>query len=91
MENTEIIKTEDPNIIIEKTTIEKEIDISHISESIAGYQEMIKGIQNNIDILNSYKGLPVEVLKIIEEKISLLEGEIFSYQEQINKLQNLIN
>lgn len=86
----EIIKTDNENIVIERTIVERLVDISDVANLITSHKCMIEELQGRINNIGVHEDLPKEVLILIEEKKSLLAGEIFSYQEQINKLENLI-
>ena len=86
----EIILTNDSNIVIERTTIDKEINITQLQNQIESYNSLIIEEQNKIDELSNLN-LPAAVSSIIEKEISIYLGNIFSYTQQIIKLNEVLN
>jgi len=79
----EIIKTEDENIIIERTTIDKEIDVTLMREELDGClllleeQEQIeKRLNEKLEVMEDE-----EIKEMIQEKIKTV---------QMNKMHNLL-
>jgi hypothetical protein len=88
----EIIQTEDPNIVIERTTIDKEIDIGEITSQIQSYTDRIVAIDFDVEQLNQSKQLfPDFIVIIIEEKIINLLSEKATANYQIELLNNELN
>lgn len=79
-----IVKTDDVNVVIEKVTFNREVDILNIQGLNEGYNNIITQLEAEISTLSEYKTTSTQVQKLIEEKIAHIKGEIFSYQEQIN-------
>lgn len=86
---TEIIQTEDPNIVIERTTIDKEINIGDINIQISNLTEIINSIDLEVEQLQQSKEtLPDFIGKIVDEKINSLLSEKASNNYQIELLNN---
>ncbi len=88
----EIIKTDNPDIVIEKTTIEREINIAWLREQIESFENFNTEIDNQIEQLEQSKQwLPDFILSIINEKINNLLSEKTTAEYQIELLNNEIN
>lgn len=82
----EIIKTENPDIVIERTIIDREINI------VDGYNQIINKLVIEKEILDNYNSpyyfddftyLPEELINVIDEKISIINEKIINYECQI--------
>jgi len=71
--DTEIIKTEDSNIVIERTTIDKEININDLQNTIVAITEQLAMIDLKINQLKLYS-VPQEIEYIINREINELEA-----------------
>lgn len=86
---TEIIKTDDPNIVIERTVVEREINVANIREQIVG-------LEHEIELLTAKKeqlektDIPEFLREIIDNEITQILGEIYSNEQEVARLNNLI-
>jgi len=86
---TEIIKTEDPNIVIERTTINKEINLGNINSQVSNFNDKITLIDLEVEQLEQSKeSLPEFIIKIVDEKIYSLLSEKATINYQIELLTN---
>lgn len=86
---TEIIKTDDPNIVIERTVVDREINVANIREQIVG-------LEHEIELLTAKKeqlektDIPEFLREIIDNEITQILGEIYSNEQEVARLNNLI-
>lgn len=85
----EIIKTEDPNIIIERTVTDREIHLGDVTSQISGLQSLNSVLLEKLESLQTYS-LPQEAQEIINAEIVRIEGEIFSNTQEIERLTLLL-
>jgi len=89
---TEIIKTDDENIVIERTIIDKEINIGGINSQLASFENRINEIALEVQQLEQSKGsLPNFIVELIDEKIYSLLSEKATSAYQVELLNNEIN
>lgn len=86
---TEIIKTEDSNIVIERTFIDTEVDISKNQEIVSAYADNLTVIYEKLEELRNYNGLPASVQEAINFQISQLENEARFFEQEIERLSIL--
>ena len=84
----QIIKTENPDVVIERKTINREINIKELEDSISELQGALDDIVD-IEILDIY---PEEVKNLIiernEENRRDIEIELSLLNEELNKYVN---
>lgn len=83
----EIIKTDNPDIVIERTINEKEIDISKLNIRKAIIEEAI----SNINLLEIDENYPQEVKIILEEKNQLLIAERYWLELQLQEVNSVLD
>lgn len=89
---TQIIPTENPNVVIERTIIDKPIDLGVLAIEIEALQQRI----NSLNLIEVPEGVDEEVIKVINEKnafiiandITPLQNELEQKQQILNNLQN---
>jgi len=86
---TEIIKTDDPNIVIERTVIEREINVANIREQIAGLEQEIELLTAKKEQLEN-ADVPELLKDVVNTEITKILGEIYSNKQEIARLNNLI-
>lgn len=84
----EIIKTDDPNIIIERTIIDKEINLDDINFQIKSIIDQI----NNLNIkINIIKNTNIDNLKdILSKQLGDFEAEKVGLEYRLEQLNNTI-
>lgn len=90
MENTEIIKTDNPNVVIEKVSTTREININGLSDYRDGLNTLVLDLQLKINKLKNYKNLPVSVKEIVDSEIAELYGEIYTHEQEVIRINKLL-
>lgn len=88
MEEKEIIKTDDPNILIERTTIEREVNIKENTLLISALTSNLEVINQKIDELSAITGMPEIVQTAIERQIAELNNEANNITIDLIRLEN---
>lgn len=91
MDEKEIIKTDDPNIVIERTFIDTKIDIESIPPQIEGLNNLISGLKEKRQSFQSLKGLPKIAKEVVDKEVGSITGEIFTYEQELQRLNNFLN
>lgn len=89
---TEIIKTEDSNVVIERTIIDREINVSELISEKESIETMINSFSDRIEKLNQTTISP-EFQYLIDEEINKLEikiNETYAGVALINLMLNQI-
>ncbi|MFZ4548833.1 MAG: hypothetical protein ACOYN4_15400 [Bacteroidales bacterium] len=87
---TEIIKTSDPNVVIEAITTTREINLQSLLDAKKGYLLQIAEKQIKIAELQSLQ-LPPFAAEIIEKEIAAILGDVFSCQQQIGDIDTVLS
>lgn len=90
MEEKEIIKTDDPNIVIERTTTEREINVEDISNLKSSLLVDFSNNEEKISQLKSCK-VPVLVKDLIEKEILELSMRNDIILAEIEKFDLILN
>jgi len=88
---TEIVKTEDPNIVVEVTTSTREINIEELVNQKMKYEETNVELHAKIDNLKILSvGLSDELILLIDKEIALLTLYIDGNMIELNRLNNIL-
>lgn len=87
---TEIIKTDDPNVVIERTVTETEINIQGLTMYKESLISMITDLQAKSANLKACPNLPASVQEIVANEISEIEGNIFSYEQELIRVNAIL-
>jgi len=85
---TEIIKTDDPNIV--KEVLTREINITGLPIYREGMVETLTTLQSKVNKLKSYKNLPATVQEVVNREVAELQGEIFSCEQEIIRVDKIL-
>lgn len=88
---TEIIRTDDPNIVIERTIIDNPIDVESIRPQIEGIETLLSELRIKQSSLKELKSLPKIAKEIVDKEIGNIAGEIFTYENELEKLNRILN
>lgn len=88
---TEIIKTENPNIVIKRTIFESEINIENQKSIKDGLLNLLSELRQKVSQLESVKNVPVLLKDVVSKEINEIKGEIFTYENEVAKIDNLLN
>jgi hypothetical protein len=86
---TEIIKTDDPNILIERTIIEKEIDVEWLNNLRLWYIEILDWYNRQLEAINS-KTIPAFLAEIVEKEKERIIWEKATYEVEIQRIDNIL-
>lgn len=88
----EIIQTDDPNIIIERTVIDREINVGEINAQVDSLRTSSDLINAEIERLEASKAsLPKFIVDIVDEKVRSLLSDLGTTNYQIELLTIDIN
>lgn len=88
---TEIIKTEDPNIVIKRTIFESEINIETQKSIKDGLLNLLYELRQKVSQLESLKNVPVLLKDVVQKEINEIRSEIFTYENEVAKIDILLN
>lgn len=90
--NTEIIKTDNPNIVVERTIIDKEINIEELIKEKEQLESFILNTTNLIDNLREQsKNLSIEIKQLIESDILQNVQIIENNKQRLITITNILN
>lgn len=80
----EIIKTDNPDVVIERRIQEKEINLNDLEIRKNMVQDQISQM---VELIID-KNFPDEIKQIIEEKNNLIRAERFQYEMELQNIEN---
>ncbi|MFA5528617.1 MAG: hypothetical protein WC996_08360 [Peptostreptococcales bacterium] len=83
----QIIKTDNPDIIIERSVIDKEINIKDLEKEILELKNQL----NQFNMLEVNEQYPDEIKEIIYEKNHNIELEMVYFETQIKEKEDFLN
>ncbi len=83
------LETDNPDVVIERTITNKEININGISLRIEALNALISDYNEKIKKLELLS-LPEIVKEIVDKEIGKMEGEKYSYEQEIIRLNKII-
>lgn len=87
---TEIIKTDDPNIVIERTVTENTVDLEKITGEIGEINKLIDVLLEKRLTLENIDGLPAFIKEIVLRERDVLDADISFYQNKIAELNEFL-
>lgn len=90
---TEIIQTDNPNIVIERITTEREINIDSYRSDIATLQSLISDLETQNKAMEWYMNITIDDLIkwVLNDKILENQNKINEAEEKINVIQYTIS
>lgn len=87
----EIIKTEYPNIIIERTITDTQLDIDILKNQKEGFENLFLELESKKAFLESQTDLPEIVKEVVDKEIANIIGDIFTYKSEVERLNRILN
>jgi hypothetical protein len=87
---TELIRTEDPNIVIERTITENVIDLERITIELEGMRLLYDDLLKRRHLLEDVESLPDYIKEIVLKERDILDADISLCQNKIAELKELL-
>jgi hypothetical protein len=86
----EIIKTEDPNIVIERVTTESTINLENLKNNKEGLTTIVVELSAKKIALEALNNLPELAMDVVKKEIGKIAGELFTCNEELKKINNIL-
>ncbi len=90
MAEIEIIKTDDENIVIVRTTLESEVNIDELNNKKSNLLDLISNLTSKINVLKGYENSE-DIKELVENEILDLTQRINFTNDEINKIDEILN